>query len=54
MSILNPRHILVFFTLIFASVAVQAGSYGSKPMEAKASIVEIAAGNEDFTTLVAH
>ena len=53
MSILNPRHIFVFFTLIFASVAVQAGSYGSKPMEAKASIVEIAAGNEDFTTLVA-
>jgi uncharacterized surface protein with fasciclin (FAS1) repeats len=56
MSISHPLRILLVFTLLF-STAAWAGGYNksdAKPaMEAKPSIVEIAAGNEDFSTLVA-
>jgi len=53
MSFLSPTRILLCFTLLVTALTAQAGSYSDKPMAAQPSIVEIAAGNEDFTTLVA-
>jgi len=56
MSIFNPLRIFFVFTLLFSTAAWAGGynkSYAQPAMEAKPSIVEIAAGNEDFSTLVA-
>ena len=51
MTILNPSKILFAVALLCAAFAVQAGGY--KAMQNEPSIVEIAVGNEDFSTLVA-
>ncbi len=56
MTVFNPLRILLVFSLLFSTAAWAGGynkSYGKQTAEAKPSIVEIAAGNEDFSTLVA-
>lgn len=52
MKLLSLKHvILALFTLTFVMSAVQAGDYAKK--KAKADLVAVAAGNDDFSTLVA-
>lgn len=52
MNVFSPIRFLLAVTLMFSTAAF-AGSYAKKTAEEKPTIVEIAAGNEDFTTLVA-
>ncbi len=51
MSIFHPARLLITAFLMMTAFAVQAGGY--KSMKAEPSIVEIAAGDENFSTLVA-
>ncbi len=54
MNILNPIRIFLAFSLLVSAFAVQAGGYKSaKAVSDQPSIVGVAAGNEDFSTLVA-
>ncbi len=53
MTILNPIRIFFVSALLIAATAVQAGGYYKKSMDEKPTIVGVAAGNDDFTTLVA-
>ncbi len=51
MSIFHPAKLLFTTFLLLTAFAVQAGGY--KSMQKEPSIVEIAAGDENFSTLVA-
>jgi len=56
MTVFNPLKILLAFTLVFSTATWAGGynkTYNKQTMEAKPTIVEIAAGNDNFSTLVA-